>query len=39
MTDNKKPAVKPADKPKPNQAAKKPEVVMVLNHQDKVTKR
>lgn len=39
MTDNKKPATKPADKPKPNPAAKKPEVVMVLNQQDKVIKR
>ena len=39
MSDNKKPDAKPADKPKPNPDAKKPEVVMVLNHQDKVTKR
>lgn len=39
MTDNKKPNTKPADKPKPNPAAKKPEVVMVLNQQDKVIKR
>lgn len=38
MTDNKKPDTKPADKPKPNPAAKKPEVVMVLNHQEKVKK-
>ncbi len=39
MTDSKKPDTKPAGKPKPNQAAKKPEVVKVLIHQEKIKKR
>lgn len=39
MTDNKKPDTKPADKSKPNPAAKRPEVVMVLSHQEKFKKR
>lgn len=39
MTDEKKVDAKPAEKPKPNPAAKKPEVVMVLNHADKIIKK
>jgi hypothetical protein len=43
MTDENKidtkPAEKPSEKPKPNPAAKKPKVVMVLNHAEKITKR
>lgn len=38
MTD-KKADTKPAEKPKPNPAAKKPEVVMVLDHAEKIIKR
>lgn len=39
MTDKKQIDTKPAEKPKPNPAAKKPEVVMVLNQADKIHKR